>query len=45
VDKQNGNILDEPVKFNDHAMDALRYAIYTNGIDKPKKESASIMWI
>ncbi len=24
-----GNILDEPVKFMDHAMDALRYAVYT----------------
>jgi phage terminase large subunit len=24
---KNGNILDEPVKFNDHAMDALRYAL------------------
>lgn len=27
---KNGNILDEPVKFNDHAMDALRYAVYTH---------------
>ncbi|MGB9834996.1 MAG: terminase large subunit, partial [bacterium] len=25
-----GNILDEPVKFMDHAMDAMRYAIYTH---------------
>lgn len=25
----NGNILEEPVKFNDHLLDALRYAIYT----------------
>ncbi|MBO7605362.1 MAG: terminase large subunit, partial [Elusimicrobiaceae bacterium] len=24
----NGNILEEPVKFNDHLLDALRYAIY-----------------
>lgn len=24
---RNGNILEEPVKFNDHAMDALRYAV------------------
>jgi len=22
---KNGNVLDEPVKFNDHAMDAERY--------------------
>lgn len=27
---KNGNILDEPVKFNDHALDALRYGIYTH---------------
>jgi len=26
---KNGNILDVPVKFNDHCMDALRYAVYT----------------
>lgn len=28
VDK-NGIRLDEPVKFNDHAMDAIRYAVFT----------------
>lgn len=27
---RNGNVLEEPVKFNDHAMDAMRYAIYTH---------------
>ncbi len=27
---RNGNSLDEPVKFMDHAMDAMRYAIYTH---------------
>lgn len=27
---KNGNILDEPVKFNDHYRDAIRYAIYTH---------------
>lgn len=26
---KEGNVLDEPVKFNDHAMDAIRYAIYS----------------
>ena len=26
---KNGNVLDEPVKFRDHLMDCLRYAIYT----------------
>lgn len=28
---RQGNILEEPVKMNDHAMDALRYAVYTHG--------------
>lgn len=28
---KNGNNLDEPVKFNDHLMDAERYAIHTHG--------------
>lgn len=28
VDK-DGTVLDEPVKFNDHAMDAMRYAVFT----------------
>jgi phage terminase large subunit len=27
---KDGNSLDEPVKFADHAMDAMRYAIYTH---------------
>ncbi len=26
----NGNTLEEPVKFNDHALDALRYAVHTH---------------
>jgi len=26
---KDGNVLDEPVKFLDHAMDAVRYALYT----------------
>lgn len=26
---KDGNVLDEPVKHNDHAMDALRYAVFT----------------
>ena len=33
---KDGKVLDEPVKFNDDAMDALRYAIYTK-MFKPKK--------
>lgn len=27
----NGNAIDEPVKFMDHALDAVRYAVYTHG--------------
>lgn len=27
---RDGKLFDEPVKFNDHAMDATRYAIYTH---------------
>lgn len=33
---KDGKVLDEPVKFNDDAMDAMRYAIYTR-MFKPKK--------
>ncbi|GAB1371187.1 hypothetical protein MASR1M45_12490 [Candidatus Kapaibacterium sp.] len=29
---KNGRVLDEPVKFNDHLLDALRYATFTHGI-------------
>jgi len=29
---KSGKLLDEPVKFNDHLMDALRYAVYTYGL-------------
>lgn len=33
---RDGNVLEEPVKFRDHAMDAMRYALYTHGrIVKP----------
>jgi len=30
VDRQ-GKVLDEPVKYNDHFIDAFRYALYTHG--------------
>jgi phage terminase large subunit len=30
---KNGNVLDEPVKFNDDLMDAMRYAIHTHTLD------------
>ena len=28
----NGNLVDEPVKFNDHALDAIRYAVHTHSL-------------
>jgi phage terminase large subunit len=31
---RNGNVLDEPVKFMDHLMDAKRYALYTHHKDR-----------
>ena len=31
---KEGNVLDEPVKFKDHLMDAMRYAIYTHEIQR-----------
>ncbi len=34
---KDGRVLDEPVKFNDDAMDAMRYGIYTR-MFKPKKK-------
>ena len=27
---KDGNVMDEPVKFRDHLVDAMRYAIYTH---------------
>ena len=49
VDK-NGNVLEEPVKFNDHLMDAMRYAVYgmttVYGFPtaKPKKNLGFPVW-
>jgi len=37
---KDGNVLDEPVKFRDHLMDAMRYAIYTH-----LKEETPNIWI
>jgi phage terminase large subunit len=31
AEDKEGNVLDKPVKFNDHALDAARYAAYTHG--------------
>lgn len=40
IDK-DGKVLDEPVKFNDHAMDAIRYAVFTK-LSLPKREWAIV---
>ena len=39
---KNGNILDDPVKFNDHCLDAIRYALFTH---RHKKSNPKIIWI
>lgn len=41
----NGNILEEPVKFNDHLLDALRYAIYTYKNELKQSSVADINFI
>ena len=40
---KDGRVLDEPVKFNDDAMDAMRYAIYTR-MFKPKRSFADAQY-
>lgn len=37
---KNGKVLDEPVKFNDHAMDAGRYGTFTHLIKPQRKITA-----
>ena len=39
---KNGAILDEPVKHFDHAMDAMRYAIYTSQSGRLKMTSTKV---
>ena len=39
---KDGNVLEEPVKFNDHAVDAMRYAIY-NFVKGTQKTSVQRM--
>lgn len=35
---KNGDVLDEPIEFNDHCMDALRYGLHTHFFGKFKKK-------
>jgi len=37
-ENKNGVVLDTPVKFNDHAMDAIRYAVYTHSLGQGEIE-------
>jgi phage terminase large subunit len=39
--QKDGHSIDEPIKINDHAMDAIRYAIYTHLGRRPKYEIIS----
>ncbi|MBF0474167.1 MAG: PBSX family phage terminase large subunit, partial [Nitrospirae bacterium] len=39
---KNGNVIDEPVKYNDHALDALRYGIYTH---LSNRSELNVRWI
>lgn len=41
---KNGYILDKPVKFNDHSLDAIRYAIHTHHYD-PNKGTGKYVFI
>lgn len=41
IDKKTEKVLDEPVKFNDHATDALRYAVYSYTARPRKQRSYS----
>ena len=36
--QKDGHSIDEPIKLNDHTMDAIRYAIYTHMGKRPKYE-------
>jgi hypothetical protein len=36
--KKGDQILDEPVKFRDHAMDGARYALYTHSKNRPGEQ-------
>ena len=42
---KNGNILEEPIKFNDHLVDAMRYAIYTYKNELGQSSAADINFI
>ena len=48
TDKKSGEAIDAPVKFEDHAMDAIRYAVYTHlkwllGRGEEKDEESEII--
>jgi len=41
---RDGNVLDEPVKFNDHAMDAMRYGMHSYVHERMDIEDCDVDW-
>jgi len=41
---KDGNVLDVPVKFNDHAMDALRYGIHSRDHERKEIKEEYLDW-
>lgn len=39
----NGQLTEEPLKYNDHALDALRYALYTHKTNQPGQVQISFI--
>lgn len=39
---KNGNLIPEPVKFNDHSIDATRYGIFTHCFRRPRGAAAIV---
>ena len=35
---RNGRVLEEPVKFNDHALDGVRYGLYTHALNNIRRK-------
>jgi phage terminase large subunit len=42
MERKDGSVIDEPVPFNDHALDALRYALFTRYFNNTQVKSDSI---
>jgi len=42
MERKDGSVIDEPVPFNDHGLDALRYALFTRYFNNTQVKSDSI---